>query len=98
MDTETKKRYVPTEKEKQNYAWFHGERRQRSLQPVVKQTAEERAVEVEAMQTLVRVCNGEDRMDATPPEIDVESGPDSQEDVLIDMIDRQRAAERWQLS
>jgi hypothetical protein len=98
VDTEAKKRYVPTEKEKRNYAWLHGGRRQRSLQPVVKQTAEERALEVEAMQTLVRVCNGEDRMDATPPEIDVDSELDSREDQLVAMIDWKRAAERRQIS
>lgn len=83
MDTETKKRYVP---------------RRRSLQPVVLQTDEERALEAEAMQTLVRVCNGEDRMDATPPEIDVDSELDSQEDRLVAMIDWKRSAERHELS
>lgn len=83
MDTETKKRYVP---------------RQRSPQPMVQRAAEQRALAAEAMQTLVRVCNGEDRMDATPPEIDVDSQLDSQEDRLVAMIDWKRSAERHELS
>ncbi len=91
------------QKEKTNYAWLHGHRKERQIGPTKVQTAAKIAdtigcpqrvavaIEDASMVAMIRIREGRDRMDAAP-KIDLESMQMSQEDVMNFVIDLKRGA------